>query len=281
MNAKLLDLSTLLNGRRYVIISDVHSCSQELEALLAKVNFDSNRDILISGGDNFDRGPFPLSVLNYCMLMQSRGLFYGVMGNHDDKLLRYLKGGKVKIKNGLQGTIDAFESTTTGIKVDKDKLIAFLESFHHVLKVPEGYVVHAGFNPTHRPERQMSQDCLYMRYFGGKDFFDNINGRYWYEFLPNDYPNTFSGHEVHPEKVHVRAPNAVPMYVYPNDYLLDGGCVFGGELRLWDSKDKLVHTIQAIKNYTDKETIVSQERRLAMLEEARKEYYQIPPSLKA
>ena len=48
-------------------------------------------------GDLVDRGPNSPDVLRIVMDMAERGQAFSVIGNHDDKFLRWLKGRNVKI----------------------------------------------------------------------------------------------------------------------------------------------------------------------------------------
>lgn len=227
------DITSEVGDSRYLILGDLHGCFQELANLLAKVEFNSDTDHLICVGDLCDRGPTSDLVLEYLMSLPH---FHCCIGNHDSKLLRYLKGSNVKHSNGFDTTLEQIKH----FKPEKSqKIREFLESFVHIVKVHDNYVVHAGFNPFRPPEQQTKQDCLFMRYYGGKDYFDNTNGAFWFEHLDDLYPNVFFGHEVFENDIYLR----------PNIVALDGGCVFGGELRIYDSQTNLVHKYKAHKNY--------------------------------
>lgn len=61
------------------VISDIHGCCREFEALLKKINFSIN-DTLYVIGDMVDRGPDPMGVLK---IMASNSNIYPVAGNHE------------------------------------------------------------------------------------------------------------------------------------------------------------------------------------------------------
>lgn len=65
------------NGRTF-FVTDIHGYFNLLEEKLVELNFDKSKDILISGGDNIDRGPNSVSVLDYI----DKEWFYSVKGNH-------------------------------------------------------------------------------------------------------------------------------------------------------------------------------------------------------
>lgn len=265
----VLDLTKKLKNSRYVVVGDIHGCSNELYQLLEKVEFDYEQDYLICVGDLVDRGEHSPEVVSFFM---DHPNCYNVMGNHDHRFIRYLKGNPVKISHGLDKTIEQFEyyNWFAGTEIGGKKgILEYFEKMPYIIKVPidnmlfdsVGYVVHAGFTPSRPPEEQYSQDCLFMRYYGGKDYFDNVNGTYWFKWLRGEYPDTFSGHEVHEDWINEReyehfyghdGAGECSITLGRNDCLLDGGCVFGGQLRCWDSKTQKLYFVNAEREYSTK-----------------------------
>lgn len=100
------------------IIGDVHGCAHELTALLTELGYavvgektvisvtppTGRRAIFV--GDLVDRGPRSPDVLRLALRMTETGNALAVIGNHDDKLRRYLHGRDVKITHGLGETIE-------------------------------------------------------------------------------------------------------------------------------------------------------------------------------
>jgi serine/threonine protein phosphatase 1 len=76
--SKLLALPANTAGRDFVC-GDIHGCFDELDAALAKLQFDPAVDRLISVGDLVDRGPRSADALQY---LQQPWL-HAVMGNHE------------------------------------------------------------------------------------------------------------------------------------------------------------------------------------------------------
>ena len=66
---------------------------------------------IIFVGDLVDRGDKIKEVLYLFMDLVSNDVAYSVMGNHDNKLLRYLKGNNVKIINGLEDSVEQFKGS--------------------------------------------------------------------------------------------------------------------------------------------------------------------------
>lgn len=224
------DVTDLLRDTRYIIVGDLHGCFDELIELLHKLDFDDEKDCLISCGDLVDRGPKVVELLAY---LRSLPRFLAVKGNHEDKFIRWSKGNPIKVSDGLQKTIDDFQEKAPNAV---QAVAQFFRELPYILKTPAGYVVHAGFDPSRSVEEQRKSDCLYTRHIGGADAHDPA-GEFWFKLWKG--PPVFFGHIV-------LSPEEAPT---GPTYGLDGGCVFGGELRAWDSRDGKVHSVQAKQSY--------------------------------
>jgi RNA ligase len=225
----VIDLRDVMGDRRHLIIGDIHGCLDELCDLLNAVRFYPAEDVLISVGDIVDRGPDVRGVVE---ILRGLPRFHMVRGNHEDKFLRYLLGNAVKVGGGLETTVESFAG------LFPPDLADWLAGLPLIVRTPSGFVVHAGFDPEMPPEEQSEADCLYMRFYGGKTYFDEINGRPWYELWPADADRVFFGHIPLP-----------PGSGTANAVALDGGCVFGGELRAYDSQSGAVVAVPARKEY--------------------------------
>ncbi|WP_312952644.1 protein-serine/threonine phosphatase [Superficieibacter sp.] len=71
-----IDASTC---RHIWAVGDIHGCYSLLQSRLADLDFSPEKDLLISVGDNIDRGPENLEVLR----LLDRPWFVSVMGNHE------------------------------------------------------------------------------------------------------------------------------------------------------------------------------------------------------
>lgn len=72
---------------RIFVMGDVHGCLNEMNELLNKIQFQSNKDVLILTGDLVFRGQDSLGVIRRARELNA----HCVRGNHDDKVIR-LKG---------------------------------------------------------------------------------------------------------------------------------------------------------------------------------------------
>lgn len=113
------------NKRRFVIISDVHGFYDEMICALNKVNFNPETDVLISCGDNFDRGQQPIEVMKYLQGLPNKVL---CIGNHEE-LLRQLcdRGypGSHDYSNGTFDTVCEFGGAGEGRSFDECCLVAY------------------------------------------------------------------------------------------------------------------------------------------------------------
>lgn len=90
---------------KIAVIGDVHGCFHELVDLLGKI--DDYRPVFV--GDIVDRGPENYASFKLVYDLWSTSKADWVMGNHDNKFFRWLKGNPVKIGHGLSMTVEEFE----------------------------------------------------------------------------------------------------------------------------------------------------------------------------
>ena len=120
-------------------IGDIQGCFDELQALLAQIGFDRQKDRLWFTGDLVNRGPKSLETLRFVKGLGERAVT--VLGNHDLHLLAVAFGyGKKLAKDTLKPILQA---------EDGEALIHWLRHrpvLHHDPQL--GYLmVHAGLPP--------------------------------------------------------------------------------------------------------------------------------------
>ena len=140
------------------IIGDVHGCYDELVELLIQLGWsrpayrkgetllrsappEGRRAVFV--GDLVDRGPRNADALRLVMGMVADGSAFAVMGNHDYKLARLLKGANVKRSHGLAETEQELLTRSARFR---SKVEAFLEARPDHLWLDGGalIVAHAG-----------------------------------------------------------------------------------------------------------------------------------------
>jgi len=136
---------------RYAIIGDIHSNYDSLVLLLSKIGFKIENMKLVNSinrkvifvGDLIDRGDKPVETLKLVMGMLLEDQALAVCGNHDEKLLRALKGNKVKVNDDLAYTLN--EINKAGLMFKK-QVIDFLYNLPLWLSLDNDrlFVVHGG-----------------------------------------------------------------------------------------------------------------------------------------
>lgn len=215
-------------GPPYDIIGDVHGCHAELQALLTRLGYAWGADglprhpegrVVVFVGDLVDRGPASDAVLTLAMRMCEQGAALAVVGNHDDKLARKLRGRNVKIAHGLERTLTQIAPWSD---VERDAAAAFILALPHHLILDEGRLVvaHAGLDAlrhgTDGPRTRAL--CLYGPTTGKLDA-DGLPQRI-------DWALGYTGE---PLVVYGHTPVTEARWV-GRTLCIDTGCVFGGAL---------------------------------------------------
>lgn len=216
---------------RFDIIGDVHGCADELEELLGKLGYrvewngktatvtppPDRRALFL--GDLVDRGPRSPDALRVARHMVGCGNALAVVGNHDDKLMRYLAGRNVTIAHGLAETINQLSEEPAEFLTEMQAWLGTLPS-HHVLDGGKLIVAHAGFKEKllGRSGKSVRAFCLYGETTGEVDEFD----------LPvrGDWAAHYSGAA---RIVYGHTPVREAEWI-GRTICIDTGCVFGGKL---------------------------------------------------
>lgn len=140
------------------VIGDVHGCTDELEALLARLGWNlswhgegAGREARLSHpegrkllflGDACDRGPRPVDALLIMEGAVKSGVGWAVASNHDERLQRWIAGRDVQVTHGLDVTVADFEGRPEALKA---RLGAFIDSLpgHFVLDGGRLAIAHA------------------------------------------------------------------------------------------------------------------------------------------
>lgn len=147
--------ASLPPGTGFDIFTDVHGCLDEFGELLERLGYlrpaRPDRDPwvvppgrhLVIAGDLVDRGPSVAGLLRVAMAMVKAGTMSVTIGNHDDKVLRALRGRQVKVTQGLETSLAQLAPESARFR---KAVIAFISSFPSHLVLDEGRLVvaHAG-----------------------------------------------------------------------------------------------------------------------------------------
>ena len=210
------------------LIGDVHGCADELEELLGTLGYapdeagvwrhPEGRKVVFLG-DLVDRGPRVPDVLRIAMGMVKAGSALCVPGNHDEKLLRWLRGKTVRMAHGLERTVEQLESEPPEFLFDVNAFLDGLVS-HYVLDGGRLVAAHAGMKQEMqgRASGQVRSFALYGETTGEVDELG----------LPVriDWAADYRGSAM---VVYGHTPVAEPRWLN-RTINIDTGCVFGGAL---------------------------------------------------
>ena len=235
------------------VIGDVHGCLAELESLLTDLGYELRRDgqrravggrhssgnrTAVFVGDLVDRGPDTPGVLRLVMGMAADGDALCVPGNHENKLLRAMRGRKVQISHGLAESLAQLAAQPDEFRAEVESFLDGLIS-HYVLDGGKLVVSHAGLTERlqGRASARVRSFCLYGETTGETDEFG----------LPVRYPwaNEYRGRAM---VLYGHTPVPKPEWVN-GTLCLDTGCVFGGELSALRYPEREIVSVPAARVY--------------------------------
>jgi protein phosphatase len=234
------------------VIGDVHGCRAELEQLLGELGYDLRRDErgrtvdaehpagrrAVFVGDLVDRGPDSPGVLRLVMGMVAAGHALCVPGNHENKLVRALRGRNVQVTHGLERTLAQLEAEDDDFRRQVEEFCDGLVS-HYVLDGGALVVAHAGLKESlqGRSSARVRNFALYGETTGETDEFG----------LPVRYPwaTEYRGRAT---VLYGHTPVPTPEWVN-NTLCLDTGCVFGGRLTALRYPERELVSVAAEQTY--------------------------------
>lgn len=203
---------------KLIIYGDIHGCYSEFISLRNKINprFD---DVEVCVGDILTKGKYSVKTLDFIIKHNIKS----ALGNHEEKLLRYIKHQKSLKKNPVQLTLD--EDNIIASLTDEH--IKFLESMPLFLRFGSILILHGGLqnklnldNLTKRDKekilrlRYIDQDEHFIAYGDEQD--DSI---FWADVYDGNQGFVIYGHQWFEEVK--KSPFALG---------IDTGCVYGNKL---------------------------------------------------
>ena len=236
------------------VVGDVHGCFDELVTLLGTLGYvvepfeaDAETPILarhpegrqiLFVGDLTDRGPRNVDCLRLVRGMCGIGSAEAVVGNHDQKLQRWLRGNKVNIAHGLEVTVAELERTSEAFRRDTREFLYGLRS-HLWLDGGRLVVAHAGLKASMhgRGSAEVRAFAMYGETNGEIDEFGLPVRLDWARDYRGDAAVVF-GH------------TPVPDAEWLNGTLcIDTGCVFGGKLTALRWPEREIVSVPALAEY--------------------------------
>ncbi len=224
---------------RTFIIGDVHGCIDELQELMQQLAPSAN-DHIIFIGDLIDRGPDSLGVVREVVRWSNRFNVQLVLGNHEEKFLRYVH--HIKAASGLETEmkgIDEFPNLLSGLNDDE---LTFLQRAYHALHLPDWntLLVHGGvwrnvdfplpatyrFLDNHNFDKKRLALLNKTRYLNPEGMFvslgeEKASDSFWAEVYEGQWGHVFFGHQSFLQVEPKRFTHATG---------IDTGCVYGGWL---------------------------------------------------
>ncbi|WP_233582987.1 AAA family ATPase [Corallococcus sp. CA053C] len=235
------------------IIGDVHGCREELEALLTKLGYgvrprvdgapgfdvsapQGRRAVFL--GDLVDRGPDIPGVLRLVMGMVEAGTALCVPGNHEVKLLRKLRSGKVAVSRSMTQTMEQLEREPPEFH---QRVAKFIEGLvpHYVLDDGRLVVAHAGMK-----EAMQGRGSASVRAFA---LYGETSGETYEYGLPVRF-NWADEYRGHAAVVYGHSPVLKAEWVN-NTLCVDTGCVYGGQLSALRYPEREVVSVPALRAY--------------------------------
>lgn len=174
-------------GQRVYAIGDIHGSLLQLDALIKLVQTDiqkypDTKGVLVFLGDYIDRGPYSKGVVDLILSgLPSEFVVHCLRGNHEDMLLRYLKGdlpaGEAWLQYGGIATLLSYGMALPGA-FTPDKIDGLRKNMQE--QIPEAHLkffsdaklyltlgdycfVHAGIRPSVALDEQKKEDFLWIR----------------------------------------------------------------------------------------------------------------------
>ncbi|RSM87040.1 polynucleotide kinase-phosphatase [Kibdelosporangium aridum] len=255
VEAARIEIEPLMNDKRsetgpFDVIGDVHGCRAELEELLEKLGYVLNRDAegrpvgaahpagrrAVFVGDLVDRGPDTPGVLRLVMGMVDAGNALCVCGNHEQKLVRALRGRNVQVTHGLAESLEQLGAETDEFRKRAEDFCGGLIA-HYVLDDGKLVVSHAGL-----PENYHGRASSTVRSFA---LYGDTTGETDEYGLPVRYPwaQDYRGRAM---VLYGHTPTPVAEWIN-GTMCLDTGCVFGGQLTALRYPEREVVSVAAHK----------------------------------
>jgi protein phosphatase len=244
------------------IVGDVHGCCDELERLLGELGYqvverregefpdggpvyahpDGRTAVFL--GDLVDRGPRILDTIRLVRNMVEAGTAHCVPGNHEDKLVRQLRGRNLRVSYGLERSLAELDALgEERRKAASAELIRFLDSLvsHHVYDDGRLVVAHAGMKEElqGRGSGKVRAFALYGESTGETDEFG----------LPVRW-NWAAEYRGRAMVVYGHTPVPEPEWLN-HTINVDTGCVFGGRLTALRYPERQLVSVPAAATYAD------------------------------
>ena len=229
----------MINQNRIIIIGDIHGCILEFDELLDQLRI-TDADQVFCIGDLIDRGPDSVSVVKRCVELSKFCNFKLILGNHEEKFLRYLN--HIEKKTGLENQMKGTEEfpllleklDSTDIELIKNAYYSFSLNQENITLLHGGISTNVKFPfpetyqyEVHSPKMFKGLDLVTkVRFLNSEGKFVSLNEEtekdsYWADVYDGSFGHIYFGHQPFMQETPKEFSHATG---------LDTGCVFGGWL---------------------------------------------------
>jgi len=203
---------------KFIVYGDIHGCYDEFISLRNKINPQKN-DIEVCVGDIITKGKDSIKTLDFIIENNIKS----VLGNHEDKIIRYLNHQKSNKKNPIQLDNDE-QNIIDNLSI---KHIEFLQNLPLFLQFNDITIVHGGVQNSMSLEKLSKRDkqkILRMRYLDQNEHYltlgkENEDSIFWADIYNGNQGFVVYGHQ--PFNEPKKSDNALG---------IDTGCVYGNKL---------------------------------------------------
>lgn len=160
----------------YVLIGDVHSQAKNLESALTFVKNHIENARIVFLGDLFDsKNNYSDSFNVYQLVREAEKTLNAVVlqSNHQDKLIRFLKGNRIELNNGLDKTISDLSRNS----------VSFDDLFNWLIRQSFGLVFKDKFNVEFRCAHAYFSDDVKIQNYDEQYYVKALNRNQKHQFL--------------------------------------------------------------------------------------------------
>jgi bis(5'-nucleosyl)-tetraphosphatase (symmetrical) len=248
---------------RHIIIGDVHGCIDELKELVQLLAPAADNQLIFIG-DLIDRGPDSSGVVRQVVQWSKQMDVKLILGNHEEKFLRYVK--HIKDGSGLEKQMKRIDEFPKLLDSLGDGELSFLQNGYHSINLPDynSLLIHGGVwrdihfslpatylyqedNSDINKQLSLLNKTRYLNPEGkfvsyGKEKPEDV---FWAGDYKGQFGHIYFGH--HP----FMQPNP---FQFTHATAIDTGCVYGGWLTAVELSDNKVQfkSVAARKTYSRK-----------------------------
>lgn len=233
---------------RTIVVGDVHGCISELRALVAKLVLQPS-DRVVFLGDLIDKGPSSAACVHFARKIGA----ITILGNHEDKMLRYLAHEERRLDTGKANPMRVSPERAAQWETLSAQDLEWLRASQVALKIGGNFLaVHAGLVPGVELAKQKASTMIRVRHLTTEGKFLSLSDALaaperaieWQSMYDGEH-NLVVGHEVHSlgEPRVDRLPNGHEVWN------LDTGCVHGGHLTAMILETREIVQVRAAREY--------------------------------